>query len=177
MKQVIKTFMGVILFSSIFLISCNKTNNNDNISDIKKEIELLKKEVDSLKSTQNTIEKENTQEENNNLNFLKKVNGKHTWDIKLFENKAFKCRLLKLIGDENYSFLSKYWITEAPMSFSGNIFSAKGCQIHNCNMTNFIIVYDFTNNVMYAGIRKEGNVKTFSEDEGDAPKVQEWRGW
>lgn len=173
MKQVIKTFLGVIIISSFILTSCNKVGNNDEILSLKKEVELLKREVDTLKLIHNL----ESSQEATNLNFLKKLNGKYSWDVKLFENENFKQRLSKLIGNENYSYLIEYWNVEGPMVFSGNVFIAKGCQAHNCNMTNFIIVYDFTNNVMYAGIRKEGWDKTFSEDDGVSPKVIEWRGW
>lgn len=161
--------MRVIFLSSFIFTSCNKASNESEISN-------LKKENDSLKQVLNAT-KEKTEEKTAELDFLKTANGKYTWDIKLFENESFKKRLSKLIGSVNFTFLIGYWNLESPMSFSGNVFIAEGCKQHNCNMTNFIIVYDFTNNVMYVGMRKEGEVKTFSEDAGDSPKVIEWRGW
>lgn len=61
-----------------------------------------------------------------------------------------------------------------PMQFSDNIFVAEGCQAHNCGSTNFILVYNFNNNVLYAGIREEEYVKTFSEDGGFSTKIIDW---
>lgn len=168
---------------SLIIFSCNgihKTNDNDE-TNIEKENELLKKENELLKKEQELnqkitiVESKVKQSENiDNLNFLKTLNGKYPNDVKLLDNSSLTQRLKILLGNERYKFLKENWATEIPMSFLNNIFVAEGCQAHNCSSTNFIIVYNFSNNVMYAGIREEENIKTYSEDGSTSIKISEW---
>jgi len=173
------TFLG----ASLIIFSCNginKTNNNEE-TNIEKENELLKKENELLKKEQELNQRITTEEfkvkqskKIDNLNFLKTLNGKYPFDVKLLQNFALTQRLKILLGNERYNFLIENWATEVPMSFLNNIFVAEGCQAHNCSSTNFIIVYNFSNNVMYAGIREEENIKTYSEDGSNSIKINEW---
>jgi hypothetical protein len=107
------------------------------------------------------------------MDFLKELNGKQPYDVKLFENQEFAFRLKKLLGNR-YEFLKETWAVEPPMEFAENVFTATGCEAHNCGATNFIIVYDFTSNVMSVGIREEFNVETYSEDGTTPSEITDW---
>lgn len=173
-----------ILVLSLILVSCNETKTNDKEKNLtEKENELLKKENELLRREQELNKSKENEEYNfskdkhssiNKLDFLKKLDGKYPYDVKLLDNSVFMKRLKKLLGNERYAFLKDNWATEMPMQFSDNIFVAEGCQAHNCGSTNFILVYNFNNNVLYAGIREEEYVKTFSEDGGFSTKIIDW---
>lgn len=92
----------------------------------------------------------------------------------MLENGEFTQRLRKLLGTSRYNFLKETWNVETPIEFENNIFVASACQAHNCASTNFIITVDFTNNVMYAGIREEDKVKIYSEDGSRSIIVSDW---
>jgi hypothetical protein len=108
-----------------------------------------------------------------NLNFLKKYAGKYPHDVKLLNNTTLTTRLKKLLGNR-YAFLKKTWAVETPIEINNNVFSAAGCQTHNCSDTNFIIVVDFSKNILYAGIREETNVKVYAEDSSTNQQVTDW---
>jgi hypothetical protein len=177
-----------ILVANFTLVSCNQTSKSAEKEKAltEKENELLKKENELLKMEQelnqktakaasgNLTVKQPDNLTSNNLDFLKKLNGKYPYEVKLLDNSALTQRLKKLLGNSRYYFLKETWAVETPMEFTNNLFVASGCQAHNCGSTNFIIVFDFSNNVMYAGIREEGIVKTYSEDGSNSPKVNEW---
>jgi hypothetical protein len=180
-----KQFLSTLLIS-VMLISCNQTSKTDDKDKaltekenelLKKENELLKKEqeLNQKSATDNSIVKQKTDNStSNNLDFLKKLNGKYAGEVGLLNNSALMQRLKKLLGTSRYNFLKETWAVERPMEFTNNIFVASGCQAHFCGFTNFIIVVDFSTNVMYAGIREDGNVKTYSEDGSNSSKVNEW---
>ncbi|MDP1726238.1 MAG: hypothetical protein Q8M15_05600 [Bacteroidota bacterium] len=189
MRHFNSTILIAIIVTIFTLTSCNQTNKSDDKDKaltekenelLKKENELLKKEQElNKKSTKTTTDNSNVKQQpsnsiSNNLDFLKKLNGKYPYEVKLFDNSILKQRLKKLLGNSRYNFLKETWAVETPMEFANNIFVASGCQAHNCGSTNFIIVVDLTNNVMYAGIREEDKVKTYSEDGSNSPKVNEW---
>ena len=94
----------------------------------------------------------------------------------MFNNSIFTQRLKNLLGNSRYNFLIKTWAVETPMAFANNIFLAEGCQEHNCAGTNFIIAVDFSKDVMYAGIREEENVETYSEDGSTSTEISDWAG-
>lgn len=161
-------------------MACNQTNKTDDKDKAltEKEIELLKKENELLKKeqelNQKTVNSTTDNSTTNNLDFLKKLNGKYPYEVNLFENSIFTQRLEKLLGKSRYNFLTETWAVEVPMEYANNIFVASGCQAHNCASTNFIIVFDFSKKVMYAGMREENEVKTYSEDGSNSTKVIEW---
>ena len=157
------TILIAILLTT--LTSCYQTRKLDN-----KEKALVEKE-NKLRI------REKQQPDNSNsssLDFLKELDGKYPYQVKLFDNSAFTQRLKKLIGNSRYRFLKKTWAVEVPMEVENNTFVALGCQAHNCASTNFIIVVDFSKNVMYVGIKEEDEIKTYSEDGSYSPKVNEW---
>jgi hypothetical protein len=174
-----------ILAVSLILVSCNETKTNDKEKSLtEKEIELLKKENELLKREQELNKSKEIEESNiskdkyssiNKLDFLKKLDGKYPYEVKLLDNSVFMKRLKNLLGNERYAFLKDNWATEMPIQFSDNIFVAEGCQAHNCGATKFIIVYNFNNNVIYAGIREEEYAKTFSEDGSFSTKIINWK--
>lgn len=69
--------------------------------------------------------------------------------------------------DNRFNFLKQTWAVEVPMEFKNNIFVASACKAHDCSSTNFIIVFDFSNNVLYAGIREDDISKIYSENGGN----------
>jgi hypothetical protein len=100
--------------------------------------------------------------------FLKKYNKKYPYEVKLLDNSTLKQRLKTLLG-KRYSFLKAKWAVETPIEIRDNIFVAAACETHNCDATNFIIVVDIRRNIVYAGIREERKVMTYSEDGSKGP--------
>ena len=96
------------------------------------------------------------------FDFLKKFDGKYPFDVELLDIPILKERLINLLGNR-YDFLRETWGVSFLMVYKDNIFTAGGCQPHNCNRTNFIIVVDIAMNKIYVGIREEDQVKTYSE--------------
>lgn len=176
MKLTARITITAILCTAIIHTSCNQASKKTD-----KETATTEKDngtlqpVDQSTATQdNTVTKEPLAEKTiNDLEFLKTLNGKYPNDAKLFENIAFTLRLKKILGDR-YTFLKETWAVETPMEYSNDVFTASACQAHNCGATNFIIVYDFSKNVMYAGIREEEKVKTYAEDGSTNSKITEW---
>jgi clan AA aspartic protease (TIGR02281 family) len=110
----------------------------------------------------------------NKLDFLKNLNGKYPYEVKLFEESEFTQRLKNLLGNR-YEFFEKNHGPETPIKYSNGVFVTWACKKHDCNLTNFIIVYDFSNDVMYAGIREDGQVETYSENGEISPIIIEWQ--
>lgn len=107
------------------------------------------------------------------LNYLKQFNGKYPEKVKLLGNNPLTSRLKNLIKDK-YSYLVETWAVETPIEIKNNMFSAWGCQQHNCGNTNFIIVVDFNKNMVYVGVREEANIKIYSEDGGSNILISNW---
>ncbi len=108
-----------------------------------------------------------------NLSYLKNFNGRYPAEVKLLDSSALANRLQHLVGSR-YAFLKNTWAVETPVTVAGGQFVAAGCQQHNCAGTNFIIVVDFSKDVLYAGIREEGAVKTYSEDGSTNNEIEKW---
>lgn len=168
MKQNYKFRAITILAFVIVLNSCQSNNSASESDSMKTETAISETE------SKTTSELPITTTSEANLDILKTYNGKYPYKVKLFENKAFAERLEKLVG-KRYSFLKSVWAVETPMEVSEKQFVASACEAHNCGATNFIVVIDFEKNVMFAGIREEDNVETYSED-GTYPQVMmSWR--
>jgi len=146
---------------------------------LKKENELLKKEQELNKKLSDTTQTQFSVQSNfentnrNTLNDLKDFNGKYPFEVKLFDNATFSYRLQKLLGNR-YNYLKENWTVATPLEFSNNTFVASGCKAHFCNSTNFIVVYDFSSDIMYAGIREGHIVKMYSENTTTSPRITEW---
>lgn len=109
------------------------------------------------------------------LAFLQKLNGKYPYEVKLLNEPKLTTRLQKLMG-ENYSALKEFWEVEEPIKITENEFVASACQAHNCDNTNFIIVYNFKTNILYTGVRQEQQVQTYSEDGSTCQALKDWIG-
>jgi len=109
------------------------------------------------------------------LDFLKEYKDKYPSDVKLLENTIFYNRLKILLGDR-CEFLINNFDVETPIEITDGYFVVEACQAHNCGSmgTGFIIVYDFSNDVMSAGVREEGEVKTYSENDETPLHINEW---
>lgn len=107
------------------------------------------------------------------LKYLKHYNGKYPSEIKLLSNLSLTKRLKPLLK-EKFTFLKDTWAVETPIEIKDNVFIAWGCQQHNCSNTNFIIVVDFSKNIVYVGIRENENVKTYSEDGTTNKEIIKW---
>lgn len=181
--------IGTFFIAMIVCSSCYETPKADDkdISLVKKENELLKKENELLKkekelnqiSTRPVNEPATMKESQSNsqivdnLEYLKKFNGKYPYDIQLFSNPTLTRRLKRLLNGR-YKFLEETWAVETPIEINNNTFVASGCEQHNCASTNFIIVVDFSKNVLYAGVREEDVVKVYSEDGSSNPEIIKW---
>lgn len=115
----------------------------------------------------------NTLGDDPSMAFLRKLQGKYPFDVKLFNSQSLTTRLKKLLGNR-YQFMVSTWAVEVPIEVKNNLFVANGCEQHNCGATNFIIVYDFTKNNLSAGIREGDKVNTYSEDGSNSPRVMQW---
>ncbi|MVN22669.1 hypothetical protein [Mucilaginibacter arboris] len=188
MKHLLISLLAVLLMI-LFAFACNNTSEIDS-----KKTELIQKEKELLKRENELLQKEKeldkpllkqthqpatiTESQNNNkkvdnLDYLKKLNGKYPYEVKLFNNSALTRRLKSLLGSR-YKFFKDTWVVETPIKISNNNFIASGCQQHNCGNTNFIIVVDFLKDIVYAGIREEGTVKVYSEDESNNAEINRW---
>lgn len=107
------------------------------------------------------------------LDYLKNSQGKYPNEINLLDNSNLTFRLKKLLKNR-YIFLKNSWTVETPIEIKNNTFIAWGCQQHNCSNTNFIIVVDFSKNIVYVGIRENENVKTYSEDGTTNKEIIKW---
>ena len=108
------------------------------------------------------------------LAYLKNYNGSYPNEVKLFSKPQFVNRVKSLIGTR-YSTLKRYWDVESPIEITGDIFIAYACQPHNCDVTNFMIIYNFKNDKMFVGIREEEKAKTYAENRTSIPvRLDEW---
>ncbi|TFV94719.1 hypothetical protein E4S40_11970 [Algoriphagus kandeliae] len=149
-----------------------KTNKNL----IEKENQVFIKEIEKLEGRE-LLNQESNPSENivvDSLQFLKDLNEKYPYDVKLFENSAFTERLKNLLGPERFTFLIETWAVEMPIEYDNELFIAQACQKNNCDTTNFIILYDTSKMIMHVGIRENDEAKIYSE-EGDAPQLlKDW---
>jgi hypothetical protein len=122
-----------------------------------------------LNSSAQTHKNPNT----NELLYLKKLVGRYPSDVKFLTANKLSVRIKKLTS-LRYEFLKSTWAVEEPIEMKGHILKAWGCQDHNCDQTNFIIVVDFENNVVYCGIRENGTVKEYSEDGSTNAEIIKW---
>ena len=112
--------------------------------------------------------------ESTSLAYLKNYNGKYPGEVKLFSKPQFVNRVKSLIGTR-YTTLKNYWDVESPIEITGDIFIAYACRPHNCDITNFMIIYDLKNDKMFVGIREEEKAKTYSENGTPIPaRMDDW---
>lgn len=101
------------------------------------------------------------------LQFLKDSEGKFPHEIGLLRKDVFKQRLKKLLGKRS-SFLMKYFNVVSTIENNNEIFIVSGCQARNCDKVNFMIGYDFSNDILHVGVREDEQIIIYSEN-GDVP--------
>ncbi|MCL1665570.1 hypothetical protein M2T78_14985 [Elizabethkingia ursingii] len=163
-------YLGVftsISYEKGFQATINRTQQNLNKG-------MMSFTLMKINTPTNNIKKENPTT-HTSLKFLKKYNGKYTYEAKLFNNPVLKSRLIRLIGVEKYTFMKNRWRVEGGISVKNNILIAEGCEQHNCDSTNFIIVIDLERDKLSVGYREEKNVIMFREGETLPKEIEEWR--
>lgn len=133
----------------------------------------------SLMRLKDRIEKENSSilqktSKNTSLSFLSKYKGKYPSDVKLLNNTILKNRLVQLIGKERYQYMNQTWAVEGGIGVKNNVFEAFGCEQHNCDMTNFMIVIDLKNDILYVGYRVEDVIYKFGENQNYPKLILDW---
>lgn len=157
----------LLLSLACILISCLKEPKKSN-----------DEEVNTIRNLQNDklIEKpiaEKGKENSKTLNFLKALNGKYPNDVKIFDDKKFKDRL-KSVLSSRYTYLMETWGPETPIEITGDFFISEACQKHNCYDTNFIIIYDFDNDVLEIGIKEGMKISVYSDGINKSYILMDW---
>lgn len=124
-------------------------------------------------SINNVVPKQNITTKSN-LEFLKKYKGKYPYDVKLLSNPTLKKRIVDLMGMQKYNFMKTTWRVEGGIGVENNMFDASGCEQHNCDMTNFIIVVDLDKDILYIGYRVENEIQKFGEDQNYPKLILDW---
>jgi len=107
------------------------------------------------------------------ISFLKDYDGRYPFDVKLFEDERINARIQPLLG-ERYNFVKDSMVVCAPISVADSVVSISGCQRHNCSSTNYLIVVDLPSNKVYAGIRENDSIQTYSETGSKHPYIELW---
>lgn len=172
----------IVLLTLIVFTYCNQNNLDDEEKKLlRKENELLIKETEISQELskqknkgQGTEQRISNGLKTNNLEFLREFEGKYPYEVKLLQNSIIEKRLKSLIGDR-FFYLKKTWAVESPMEIINSIFIANACEAHNCNMTNFIIAINMSENIMYVGIREEGKIIIYAESGNNIPEqIHDW---
>jgi len=132
---------------------------------------LANKPSEKEKGKKLTTEKKQT----NELDFLKEYKDKYPSEVNLLKNTIFHNRLKRLLGDRCEFVINNFNI-ETPIEINDDYFVVKACQEHNCGPTGTgcIIVYNFSNDIMSAGVREKGEVKIYSENDETPLRINEW---
>lgn len=133
----------------------------------------------SLMKLKERIEKGNSSisqktSKNTSLSFLSKYKGKYPSDVKLLNNTILKNRLVQLIGKERYQYMNQTWAVEGGIMVENDTLEAGGCEAHNCDMTNFIIVVDLKKDTLYVGYMVEGEINKFGETNDFPEQLLKW---
>lgn len=112
-------------------------------------------------------------ENNDDLSFLNKLNGQYTdafWNI---DKPVFYKRIKKLLNNY-FETLREICCVESPIEIKDNKLIATACESHNCNSTNYIVIVDILKNKIYVGLRKDDQIKTFTEDGHTPQEMKDW---
>lgn len=121
-------------------------------------------------SQNKSVEKSKT----NSIAYLQNYKGKYPFQVKLFRNAPFVNRVKALVGSR-YKLIQKDWNVESPIEVDSGYFKAWACRAHECPRTNFLIVYNFSEDKMYVGIRENEKSQIYSENGEQIPLVmKEW---
>lgn len=126
------------------------------------------------KGNDNRINISNKKSEETSLSSLRKFNGEYPSDVKLLSNPILKKRLINLIGKKRYDYMKTTWAVEGSVMVKNDILEAGGCEAHNCNMTNFIMVIDLKKDILYVGFMVEEEIKMFGEMNDFPKQLIDW---
>lgn len=126
------------------------------------------------KENDKSINISNTKTEETSLNSLRKFNGEYSYDVKLLSSPILKKRLISLIGKKRYEYMKTTWAVEGGIMVENDILEAGGCEAHNCDMTNFIIVVDLKKDILYVGYMVEGEINKFGETDDFPKQLLQW---
>ena len=171
MKCLVLSFIPVIFLTGMCFTSCNRPGQpgekeKQSIAQenerLQKENEILKKELEVKKSRSDQANEihttgtgQNSPESSGNLDFMKTLNGKYPYDVKLFDNPNLANRLNILLG-ARFDFLKSIWETQTPVEINGDLFYAWAMKAHSGGDSGAVLMVDFSKDVVYAGIRENG---------------------
>lgn len=161
--------IGVLSMYLIFSFLSISMSGMEDFSSFAKEKNAILESLTNSKQNGNT----NNSKVSNDLEFLRDLNGKYPYEIKLLDNNILKARLTNLIGDR-YSFLKEKWNTETPIIVSDNIFVASAFETQRSELTSFIIVFDISNNILYVGMKENGQIQLYSENGKSCQQLDNW---
>lgn len=153
----------------------------EKVNDPQKEYdENLKKHLESKETQANQVMQTNEYHKNQNtdssgnLDFLKTLAGKYPYEVQLFDNPVFAQRLQKLLG-ERFDFLKSIWETQTPIEINNDLFYAWAMKAHSGGDPSAVLMFSFNSNVLFAGIRENGEEQFYSEDGSDVPqRLKDW---
>ncbi len=140
----------------------------------KKDIEVHNNKKKELQKRDKHREKIVVRKKNNDFDYLKNLDGKYPFEVKLLENVLLQKKIKKLIGNR-FDFLKNKWSTEVPIKIEDGCFIASGCEQHNCNNTNFIIIIELSTNKTFVGIREENEIEIFSDSDFEPTQITDWK--
>lgn len=161
--------IGVLSVYLIFSFLSVSMSGMEDFGSFAKEKNAILENLTNSKQNGNT----NNSQVSNDLDFLRDMNGKYPYEIKLLDNDILKARIVNLIGDR-YSTFKMKWNTETPITVSDNIFVASAFEAHNATATCFIIVFDISNNILYVGMKENGEILLYSENGKSCQQLDNW---
>lgn len=180
MRQFNLKILAAIAIATFILTSCNQSSESEDTTRplSEKENDLLQKGNEPLQNEQELHRRKVQQQVDttsaDNLNFLKLLDKKYPFEIKLLDNPMLQPRLKKMLGSQ-YEFMKGIWEVETPIEISNGFLYAWAMQAHSGGETSTVLMADIDKNVLYVGIRKDNKEKIYSEDGSDAPqKLKDW---
>ena len=169
-----ETGLTIVDDNTISFMGCIFKKNEDVLNENSNKTIETKEELktSNKKKEENFVKHKNST--NETLNFLKNYKGKYPYDVKLLNNPTLKKRIVDLMGMQKYNFMKTTWRVEGGIGVENNMFDASGCEQHNCDMTNFIIVVDLEKDILYIGYRVENEIQKFGEDRNYPKLILDW---
>lgn len=186
MKKLSIITLPLLLSSSLLFSSCQNTNPSKDVDAkgltekenelLKKENELLKKEKElSLKNDKSSTSQPDVSSQSSDLNFLLPFNKKYGFEVELLDHPVLESRLEKLLGASEWEFLQDIWQVETPIEIENNMFYAWAMEKHSAGDPSAVIMADISKNILYVGIRKDGKVKFYTENNSPVPqRLKKW---
>lgn len=132
MKKTTCILAASFITCSLFVTSCSNSESELNKTD-----EIEKTTIDEDFSI-DSVKMKGTQ------NYYLTLDGQYPSDTELFKADYLQNRLVNLLGSDQQDFFA-YWEVETPIIIENNIIFTTGCQQHNCNANQFILIYDIDN--------------------------------